>query len=294
MRRLWIALLAATTLLTGCHDETAPRDTTPPAAPRGVYSVTGDGSVTLHWLGNTESDLSGYRVYISDCPSGAGCPYTRVGFTGALSFVVGGLTDGLTRYFAVSAVDLAGNESALSYDIIQDTPRPAGTGLVLADANVTPAASGYDFPDFQVRPWNDASTDMYFQVSLGVAQMVCPFTDTDIQDAGYATTLDAVDVAPSLGWSATGIVELIPGHCYVLRIGSTVLNYAKFRVTGLSASQVVTDWAYQTDPGNPELRARPVGDDRPRQRRNVAAPGTNGGLNSTATRPLETRPIGVR
>ena len=37
-------------LIAGCDDTSSPRDTTPPAAPRGFYSVTGDGSVTLHWL----------------------------------------------------------------------------------------------------------------------------------------------------------------------------------------------------------------------------------------------------
>jgi hypothetical protein len=271
MRHLWLPALLAIVALTGCNDSTAPRDTTPPAAPRGLYGVTGDQTVTLYWLANTESDVAGYRIYMADCPDGQSCPYSRVGTTGLTSFAVTGLTNGQTHYFGVSAVDHAGNESELSPDYWFDTPRPAGTGLMLTDAMTTPATAGYDFSSYVVRPFDDPSTDIYFQISAGgVAQMVCPFTDTDIQDAGYATTLDAVDYAPTLGWSATGTVELIPGHCYVLRIGSTVVNYAKFRVTASTASNVVMDWAYQTDPGNRELRARPAGNPAPRQRRTFA------------------------
>jgi hypothetical protein len=267
MRKLWLLMTASAVILSGCHDETSPRDRTPPAAPRGVYSVTGDQSVTLHWLRNTEGDIALYRVYIGDC---ADCAYTRVGSTTATFFKITGLGNAVTKYFAVSAVDLAGNESDLSYDPIHDTPRPAGTNQGLSDRTTSPSTSGWDFSAFTIRPWDDPSTDMYYQVTGGVAQMVCPFTDTDIQDAGYATSLDAVDFAPSAGWSSTGTVELIVGHCYVLRLGTTVVNYAKFRVISISSGQVVFDWAYQTDPNNPELRARPVGDEGARTRRTPA------------------------
>ena len=270
MRKL-VLMLAAAALIAGCQDETAPGDVTPPAAPRGLYSVTGDQKVTLYWLANTESDVAEYRVYQADCAGGNSCPYTRVGSTVMTSFVVPGLTNGVTHYFAVSAVDRSGNESELSKNDVFDTPRPAGYNQPLAERVASPSTSGYDFSAAVVRPWDDGSTDMYYQQTSGVAQMICPFTDTDIQDAGYATTLDAVDWAPSQGWSATGIVELIQGHCYVVRIGSTSVNYAKFRVNALSATQIVFDWAYQTAPNNPELRARPSTLETPRTRRFAAA-----------------------
>ena len=86
--------------------------------------------------------------------------------------------------------------------------------------------------------------------------MVAPFTDTDIQDAGYGSSLDAVDFAPSTGWSPSGTAELIVGHCYVVRITTTTANfYAKFRVTALTPDEVTFDWAYQTDPNNRELKS---------------------------------------
>ncbi len=273
MNRTWLPLAAALVLLAGCDDHTAPRDTTPPAAPRGVRSVTGDGQATLSWLANTESDVIGYRVYEAPCAGGPACPYDRVGSTTGTRFTVTGLANGVTRYFAVSAVDRSGNESALaplSPEYIFDTPRPEGS-QALTNAQTAPATSGYDFSAYSVRDKDDPSTDVYFTSSGGLAEMICPFVDTDIQDAGYASSLDAVDFAPSAGWSPTGTVELIVGHCYVVWTYDN--HYAKFRVTGLGGGQVVFDWAYQTDPGNPELRARPAPREGARVRRPLALGG---------------------
>ncbi len=44
------------------------------------------------------------------------------------------MTNGQTRFLAVSAIDRAGNESALSYDTVFDTPRPEGTRLNMVTA----------------------------------------------------------------------------------------------------------------------------------------------------------------
>jgi hypothetical protein len=255
MRIAVAMMLGLAVMMNGCDDETAPRDVVPPLAPRGVFSTTGDGSVTLRWISNTESDLAGYRVYQSGC---ADCAYLRVGETPSSAFVVGGLVDGLTQYFAVSAVDRAGNESDLSYDNVFDTPRPAGSNLPLSEANAAPATAGYDFSAYQVLPAGDLNTDVYYALVGGVPLMVCPFTDTDIQDAGYSSSLDAVDWAPLAGWATSGTAELVPGHCYVVRIAPSDVHYAKFRVTALSSGQVVLDWAYQIAPNNQELKARPA------------------------------------
>jgi hypothetical protein len=267
MHRVFALLLAAT-LAAGCHDHdtTAPRDIVPPAAPRGLRSVTGDQEVFLSWLANTEGDVVGYRIYVAPCAAGDNCPYDRVGETAGTTFSVRQLANGQTRYFAVSAYDAAGNESALSYDTVFDTPRPEGYDLVLANYLVDSLRAGYDFSEYAsghaVCNYSSSNTDVYFGASGGMFVMFAPYTDTDIQDAGYARTLDAVDFAPDAGWSPTGTAELIVGHCYVVWTRDD--NYAKFRVTSLSTGRVVMDWAYQTDPGNRELRARRgiPGDDR--------------------------------
>ena len=270
MRPIGIFLLAAVGVLSGCrNDTTGLRDLNPPAAPRGLYSVTGDHAVDLSWLENTERDVAGYRIYMATCESGPACPYERVGYIlvddpRGTTFTVTGLMNGVTRYYAVAAYDFAGNESDLTYETIFDTPRPEGFGAQLHSYVTTPSGGGWEFFPPQVRAWNDPATDVYYGHS-GTTLLMFGRDDatsqTDIQDAGYASTLDAVDFAPNGGWSPTGSAELIQGHCYVVWTRDD--HYAKFRVTRLipqsSGPPVVEfDWAFQVDTGNPELRARPV------------------------------------
>lgn len=255
-----IAVLGA---LAGCEDSTGPRDRVPPAAPRGLYSVTGDHEAVLHWIDNTESDLAGYRIYAAPCATGSACPYDQVGSTHGTTFTVSGLSNGVTRHFAVAAFDRAGNESELSTEDIFDTPRPEGFGLSLASYLETPTTSGYDFSANTLRAFDDNTTDIFFGSNNNVFMIFTPFTDTEIQDAGYAASLDVIDYAPTAGWSPTGAVEAIPGHCYFVWTHDD--HYAKFRVTSLDTHHVQIDWAYQTDPGNRELlRTGPNG---PRVRR---------------------------
>jgi hypothetical protein len=263
MNRVRFALAALVILLTGCQDNdrvTAVSDVTPPAAPRGLFSVTGDGRVSLEWLGNTEGDLAGYKIYTSPCASGPGCPYDFVMSTTGNTAVITGLVNGTTRFFAVAAYDRTGNESELSYEDVFDTPRPAGFALTLGEASAEPAIAGWDFsafgtPAFRL-PFDGADTDVFHGVSAGVHYMYAPYVDTDIQDAGYALSLDAVDFAPQAGWAADGVVQLIPGHNYVVWTHDN--HFAKFRVVSLSdsPSRVTLDWAYQIATGNPELAAR--------------------------------------
>ena len=271
MFRPWVAVMAAAVLIAGCDDEqTAPRDVSPPAPPRGVYSVTGDNQVTVYWLGNTEGDLAGYKVYAGPCASGPGCPYDLVGVTGGTSLRVGGLANGTTRYFAVAAYDRAGNESVLSREDVFDTPRPAGFGLALASYTASPATSGYDFSAYTVLPYDHQNADMFLGYNGSVYQMFAAFDDVLIQDAGYTRSLDEVDFAPTAGWSRDGTVELIEGHSYV--VWMTLDNhFAKFRVISLAPAppRAVIDWAYQTAPGNRELTAQPAAIEGGRVRRPV-------------------------
>ena len=267
MRKLIPILLAAAGLsVAGCNDNSSPRDVTAPAAPRGLYSVTGDHQVTLNWLANTEADVSGYRVYEAPCASGSSCPYDRIGVTAGIQFVATALTNGETRFFAVSAVDKAGNESPLSVADVYDTPRPAGSTALNNFVNDT-ANAGWDFSAFARVASSDPGADIFYGDNGSVRQMFATsvqvqpgvFINNDIQDFGYASSLDAVDFAPvgsNGGWSPTGTVELIPGHCYIVWTWDD--HYAKFRVTGISSTTVSLDWAYQTDVGNGELRARPA------------------------------------
>jgi len=268
MRSL-IALSVLALSTAGCMQDgpVTPRDVAPPSAPRGLYSVTGDHEVFLHWYANPEADVVAYRVYQAVCANGDGCPYLPTGATEGIDYTVTGLGDGETRWFGVTAVDRAGNESTLSYGLVHDTPRPEGWSAGLEDYYLAGSpTSGWDFSGYGVTPWDATVTDMFFGFDGTHYVMFVPDYATDIQDAGYTGSLDAVDTAPGAGWSPSGSVELIPGHAYVVWTRDD--HYAKFRVlklvppAGGRAAQVVFDWAYQVDPGNHELRMRPVRGER--------------------------------
>lgn len=239
---------------TGCdlddldHDVVVPRDTTPPAVPTSVRSITGDGQVELVWNPNGDADLAGYRIYWS--PAAAG-PYEFMAETGVPRYTDRDVANGETYFYAVTAFDLIGNESELSAEFVHDTPRPAGQDLVLWRATGSSwELSGYDFSAMVRRPFTAVDTDMYFTFDAGRPAMVAPDPATDLQDAGYAE-LDDLDWAPPGGWTGEDRVTLIAGHSYYVWTRDD--HYAKFRVTDLDAERVVVDWAYQIDKSNPEL-----------------------------------------
>jgi len=261
MKRLVLLLGCAALLLAsaGCTDKTtSPHQA--PAAPRGVFAVNGNGQVTLYWYANTEGNIAEYRIYQSPCESGSNCPYARVSAVPASqdSVVLTGLANGVTRYFAVSAVDGAGYESDLSYETVFDTPRPEGFGASIANYRGKHfTGAGWDFSAATAVSYWSPQADIVYSDTLGYAEMYAADDTTDIQDAGYTTSLDGVSFAPTDGWSPTGSVQLIPGHTYVVWTRDD--HYAKFRVWSLTSTAVTFDWAYQTDRANTQLRAHRTG-----------------------------------
>ena len=123
MRKVIPMLLAAAALgLVGCNDNsTSPRDVTPPAAPRGLYSVTGDHQATLSWLANTESDLAGYIVLRAEAPGDNMQPLMR-DLIKENRYTDRTVTAGVTYSYVVIAVDKAGNRSTPS-NRVQETAR---------------------------------------------------------------------------------------------------------------------------------------------------------------------------
>jgi len=246
------ALLVGLVALGGCRHITS---WDAPDSPQGVYTVTGDGLVEIHW-DEAPGDVTGYRIYRSLNPEG---PYARIGYSGDTCFVDGDLTNGLVYYYGVTAYDRWG-ESELSYALVFDTPRPAGTGLRLED---TDAESGLDFSgyyDAMVVPWDNVRADLFLFWDGGGYAMAS--TDvlvggavygTDLQHYGPVASLDAIDWAPADGWSTekADTVSLIEGHAYLVWTWEN--HFAKFRVRAIGYDYVVLDWAYQTDAGNPEL-----------------------------------------
>jgi hypothetical protein len=249
--RTWLLALALATvaLTVGCNNED--RIVSVNNAPfrvEGVYSVTGDNEVTVYWRENQETDIDRYKVYRNNAPTGN---FTLIGSVASPPFIDTNLTNGVTYYYAVSAVDHSGQESAdLSFENVFDTPRPEGGPETLTNANTTAATSGWDFSAETRRDTTSVLTDIYYDSGF----LIHAANGVKVQDAGYVALVD-VDYAPNdTGWSSDGIVEAIAGHSYIVLTPEG--NYAKFEVVSRAAASLVINWAYQVDPDNRELAPR--------------------------------------
>jgi hypothetical protein len=241
-----VFLLAAFFTL-GCHDPFLV-DRTPPNPPQGIRAVARDNTTQLSWFKSQESDISGYKVWVSDRYDGT---YELVGKTTDPTFNDYGAKNGVREYYAVSAYDFDGNESDLSKDVVYATPRPEGYGTKVGDYRLSPSIAGYDFSTYSVGKYNDDLTDLFFEAING-RYYLDVWQDTDIQDMGYTSTLHDIALAPAAGYSPSKTVEAIPGHTYVLWTWDN--HYAKVRVKEVTPTRVTFDWAYQVAQANPELK----------------------------------------
>jgi hypothetical protein len=277
---LWIGIVLGV-FLCGCTDSSrrviGTDDVVPPSEPRDVWSITGDGAVTLYWSAPLGEIVRGYSVFISQND----LDYYRVGDVGPdrHHFDIDGETlppgvpfdfvNGNTYFLGVSSFDAAGNESELTESSTTfDTPRPSGRGLQLYRADGPRASeSGYDFsrsPFGYAMSGSSLFTDVYFASEGGVPVLRTPYPQVvEMQDMGR---LDFDD--PRVGWLFEGewipasAVPLRPGHVILLRIweetrpGNTLepFNVAKLLVTDVRSDVVTLDWAYQIAPNNRELK----------------------------------------
>lgn len=268
MRYVWLAAVAASVLFAvfGCDDEhgicDGDGDHMPPAVPTGVNSITGDGFVIVYWNPVYEADLAGYGVYRSLTEFGQ---YTLIGTVDrgeVTEFSDDDLTNGVTYFYAVDAFDYDGNESDLSYETVDDTPRPEGWDLPWYSKQFQPQSAGiaivpetYDVP--VVLPYNSAGAQYYLNVDALGCMRIVPLRDqlgfpNLIQDFGYTFSQDDVSEAPTQGWStcADG-VEVILYHTYVLKTSTGY--YGKIRVTEMTGDGVMIYWAFQGKKGSTEL-----------------------------------------
>ena len=295
-------LLAAVAAGAGCvdHSHRNPvdlHDRVPPAEPRDVYSVTGDGQVIVYWSPPGDRDLAGFRVFISRDDAAyyplADLTLSRRHFavdgTALPASVPFDFVNGSTYFFGVEAVDDVGNTSKLTETSTTfDTPRPAGRDLRLYDANGPRfAESGYDFsrsPYGYALDGTSLFADIYFTTGGGLPVMRTehPLV-VEMQDKGLVDfDDDRVGYLFEDAWRPSSEVRLQVGHVVLVKIyeetrpGNAVepFNVAKFQVVGLDAGSVLLDWAYQIAPNSRELKPSllpQVQAGRARQTREVAS-----------------------
>jgi len=104
-----------------------PTDTFPPSTPQGVVAASVENPETtppsqeidLSWSINTEQDLAGYRVYRSETQGQRGSLVTQ-DLLLSPAYRDTSLASGHQYWYSVTAVDLAGNESAASPQVAAD------------------------------------------------------------------------------------------------------------------------------------------------------------------------------
>jgi hypothetical protein len=261
MRKIlaWTLLVVPVIALVGCDEnDNTIGSSQVPAAPQGVYSVTGDQAVYVYWNGIYDLNVKDYNVYRS-FQSTTG--YTQIASVAAESnpnldlilyhYVDTPVVNGTTYYYAVTAVDNNGMESALSAENVFDTPRPQGT-VVLFPRQVEPSLSGFNFATGHQVYDTSRAADIFVDTFQATYYLNAANVLTDIQDMGYTYDFNEIGYAPDSGWSALGFLELIKGHTYVIWTSDS--HYAKLRLTSFNPSGSVTfQWAYQTVANNLEL-----------------------------------------
>jgi hypothetical protein len=267
-------------------DRTAPGD--PPDVPAELFTTTLNRGVALTWTDNAyDSDpdnFQNYRVYSTsynlDAPpgtDGCGTAWRLEGTTVAPQFLVGALVNGVSRCFSVSAVSMDGFESSRSGTRF-DTPRPDSWNQVIYPVQARSDSSGFRF-------WDDDGDGVTEEGELGrVLSGSSPnvdfFVDRDGTGRLFLTPvragtgvefytddrigdLTSIDVAPCLptadpnlcGAYSSAPIEASPGIGYVFEMtaGDDYLRYGAVRVSHVGPNFLILDWAFQTDPGNPEL-----------------------------------------
>lgn len=234
-----------------------------PAAPTGLNSITGDNEVYLYWYAVDEPDIAYYRIYRSRSSAYSG--FTRIATVGYddTDYLDRNVTNGQTYYYRIAAVDDAGQESQLS-NYAMDTPRPEGHNVVIYDYHNGSYydRSGFDLYAGDYVPYDDVDCDFYLDYDSAVGGYFITMRHSDyyIQDFGYAADFDDVGYSPEYGWSGFRYVEAIEGHIYIMKLYHfNEWHYAKIRINDLRSGprSMQISWAYQTDPGNRELKINP-------------------------------------
>jgi hypothetical protein len=96
-----------------------PKDTFPPAVPKGLNASIAPNSIEVTWEQNTEPDLAGYRLY----RAAAGGAFEKIADVSQIPAYSDQMVEhGKTYRYEVSAVDRAGNESERSAPVEATLP----------------------------------------------------------------------------------------------------------------------------------------------------------------------------
>lgn len=210
--------------------------TTPPSAPTGVIATAGNGEVTISWAAVTGA--ASYNIYYLTYP-GVTTVNARQRTQAILGEPITGLTNTVTYYFVVTALNEAGESVASSE--VSATPMPALPGIPgnvrltggFAEATLhwqaVPYATSYNVY-YGTSPGLPNATSKSFK---GINLTLKKITGLDIAPGDYYFRVTAVDASgegpPSVELAAVAkstfkSVAAGFGHSAVLRIMDPAVN----------------------------------------------------------------------
>lgn len=246
---------------------------TPPPVPTDLEVIALDATNYMRWNDDARLDdeFSAYRIYLL---SDGGATQILLGDSDSPAFLDALAENGVTSTYAVSSVDVYGHESGTSFSG-EGTPRPDFTGELVYSFMDQPTLSGFRFRESdQDDPIVDGvSPTRHFRLETDVSGWwLVPGPSAEVNPVGAFTTelkcgvaadAQCVDwtTAPLSGYGPADIL-VEPEFTYVWRVvESGLVHYGAVRVTLLGMDQfgdelMIFDWAYQIQPGNPQLGVR--------------------------------------
>jgi len=242
----------------------------PPPDPASVEVVALDNANYIRWSNNPRNaqDFSFYRIYLAE----NGGETFILGETDSEGFLDLLALNGDSYTYFVTSVDDQGHESSGS-PLATGTPRPDYHGEWIYAFEDVPAQAGFRFQQDELTyPILDgAAPSRHFRLEVDAGGWwLVPGPGTEIFDGYFETTalkcaVDAdsdcvaLNQAPLTGYKVLDM-PLFPQTTYVLRVTGDdgQKRYGVIRVTLLGSDQdgfaiMIFDWAYQLQPGNPNL-----------------------------------------
>ncbi|MFU8945160.1 malectin domain-containing carbohydrate-binding protein [Mycetocola zhadangensis] len=235
-------------------------DTEAPNAPTELVSSQGTSSIRLDWEASSSSDTVGYRLYRGTAAgvAASGTPLSGSALLTAQSYVDSTAVIGATYYYVVTAVDAAGNESAVSNEAVgmlfqtPDNEAPAAPTALAAtggDGTVTlawTASASADTVGYLVYRALEPSVLNEGDIVSGAAPITEPtYTDTTVSNGTtYFYVVVAVDLAGNESAASNEVfaVPLVPNTTDV-KVDFTATN-------GVPAAGYVADWGQAYGPRN--------------------------------------------
>jgi len=193
-----------------------PVDLTIPEPPSGLWSAPGDGTVSLDWDDNIESDLAGYNIYRSTT-SGSGYSKLNSSLLSSSNYTDNDVTNGATYYYVVTAVDTYPNESGYSSEVyaqpgsggevISLTLEENTTGFCSVDGAIESEWAGYTGTGY-ANTTNALGSGINWRISVpssGTYSFVWRYALLSGDRTGKLI-VNSVTVVPSISFPASGAV----------------------------------------------------------------------------------------